>query len=124
MVLERAEQQLALGESVVLDATWQFESHRQAARRLAGAAGASIVELRCECPGDLASIRMQKRRNEGTDPSEVTSEAARHIAVRFDPWPEAVALDTSGWLPAAIRAATKHIAESRPSMSYQGEPHG
>lgn len=94
-MLRRADERLRLGHSVVLDATWYDGGHREQARAVAEAAVADVVELRCTLPPDVAAERIVSRHRAGGDASDATPEVAREIALRMDPWPEAVGIDTS-----------------------------
>lgn len=85
---------LAAGEHVVLDATFADAARRSAVRALADEAIADLTELRCQAPVSVASARIARRLAEGTDPSEATPEVGRAIAAAFEPWPEALELDT------------------------------
>jgi aminoglycoside phosphotransferase family enzyme/predicted kinase len=95
-LLRRAGELLALGESVVLDATWADAGRRDAARRVAGQAVATVWERRCVVAPDEAAARIERRRAAGGDASDVSAELSRTLAARFDPWPEATEVDTSG----------------------------
>lgn len=94
-MLRRAEVALVRGESVVLDATWLQAPRRERVRRLASNTRSHLVELRCECPPELAEERIRARAAVGTDSSEATVAVARSMAVTATPWPEAVVVDTS-----------------------------
>jgi aminoglycoside phosphotransferase family enzyme/predicted kinase len=93
---------LAMGETVVLDATWSSAEHREHARRTAAQAFSPIVELRCAAPADLAVERIRARRGTG-DPSDADPDIARRLADDFEPWPEATVLETTA--PRAVTAA-------------------
>lgn len=91
-MLAAARARLALGETTVLDASWSATAERQAARELARAAGAEVVEVRCVAPAAVAGGRIAARTG---DPSEATAAIAARMARDADPWPEAHALDTA-----------------------------
>ena len=95
-LLDRARAALGLGESVVLDASWSSGRHRQAAAELAATTSSDLVELRCVVAPDIAGQRIRRRLAAGGDPSDATPDVAAAMATRFDPWPEATVLDTSG----------------------------
>lgn len=84
---------LALGEHVVLDATFRDACERAAVRALADDAVADLTELRCVLDPAEAARRVEQRRRQGDDPSEAGPEVALELAASFDPWPEAVAMD-------------------------------
>ena len=52
---------LALGESVVLDASWGSARHRAGARSVAHATSSDLREICCVAPGDLAVRRVAAR---------------------------------------------------------------
>ncbi len=88
-MLERAAAHLALGESVVLDASWSEHGRRDGARQLARSAGAGLVEIACRLAPALAIARINRRRAAGEGPSDATAEIAVRLAASADPWPEA-----------------------------------
>jgi aminoglycoside phosphotransferase family enzyme/predicted kinase len=92
-LMHRARWLLERGESTVLDATWGDATWRDEARRVAAAAHAELIELRCTAPVELAAQRAAER---GPDASDAGPDIAVELASRFDAWPEATALDTSG----------------------------
>lgn len=104
---------LAMGETVVLDATWSSAALREHARRTAAEAFSPVVELRCQAPVDVAAERVRARRGTG-DPSDADPDVARRLASDFDPWPEATALDTTS--PRA-ETAVAALAAMRPDHS-------
>jgi len=91
-IVRRAADLLALGESVILDATWRSAQHRQAAADAAAGAAADLVQLRCTIPSQLAASRVADR---APGVSDATPEIAARLAAEEAPWPEAVAIDTS-----------------------------
>ena len=112
-LLNRASALLASGESVVLDATWNAREHRQAAAQVAERTSADLVELRCEVPADLAALRLDHRTG---GPSDADAQGAAALAQRQDPCPQAVTIDTSGPLEAAVGRA---MAAVRPYGAEQ-----
>jgi hypothetical protein len=94
-MLRRAEVALALGELVVLDASWTAERCRDDARAVAARTHADLVELRCVAPSPLAARRIRRRAAAGGDPSDATPEIAAKLAVADDPWPTSATVDTS-----------------------------
>ncbi|MEW6471241.1 MAG: AAA family ATPase [Actinomycetota bacterium] len=104
-MLERSRTALELGESVVLDASWSAERHRQAARQLADATSSDLVELRCVAPPDVAEQRIRQRLAAGSDPSDATPAVAAAMAARFDDWPAASTVDTTGRVDASVDEA-------------------
>lgn len=95
-LLEHAGALLARGEPVILDASWGAETRRAAARALATASCAELVELRCDAPRTVTRARLEARAAEGKDASDATGAVADTMAAFADPWPEAVTVDTVG----------------------------
>ena len=60
--------------------------------------------MRCVAPPDVCRARVERRLARGTDASEATPEVADWIAARFEPWPEAIEIDTTGPQSAALDA--------------------
>ncbi|MDY7106378.1 MAG: AAA family ATPase [Actinomycetota bacterium] len=101
-LVRRARRLVALGEPVVLDASWQDASRRKAARVALVEAGASTTEVRCDLDPSLADERLEARRRGGRDASDATVEVARRVRDRFEPWPEAIVVDTSADVESCI----------------------
>ena len=97
-MLDRARRLLELGNSVILDATWPSSALRQSAATTAAAAAADFAMLRCVAPLDVAAARIADRRHQGNDPSDADGEVAAVLAAEFEPWPDAVEIDTTGSL--------------------------
>ncbi|WP_345575234.1 AAA family ATPase [Streptomyces prasinosporus] len=107
-LLDRASALLSSGESVVLDATWSDAARRAAALRVAERTSADLVALHCHVPGDVSAARLGTRAPGASDADlavAAATEAGEH------PWPEAVAVDTSGSLESAVARA---LAAVRP----------
>ncbi|MFF9113552.1 MULTISPECIES: AAA family ATPase [unclassified Streptomyces] len=107
-LLDRAAALLSSGESVVLDASWTDETQREAAVRMAERASADLVALHCHVPHEVSAARLSAR---GPGPSDADLEIATAMAARESPWPEAVAVDTSGPLESTVAQA---LAAVRP----------
>lgn len=119
-LLERAREATATGESVIVDASWTSEEFRRHARAAAAATRTALHEIRCEAPLDLAKKRVEERGLRGSDLSEATPEVVDLLAGRFDPWPEARPLDTSGSLDESVKSLVRTVA---PELSTPtGEP--
>lgn len=108
-LLDRAGPLLALGESVILDASWTGSGLRAGAGELADALAADVVELCCAAPATVASERATRRLRSRHDASDATAEVARAMAARFDPWPGATPIDTTGSEEEALRAALARV---------------
>lgn len=100
-MVSRAVALLGLGESVVLDATWNSAGHRQAAAAAAGETAADLVELRCTVPPQAMASRMAGRKS---GVSDATPAIAGRLAAEQDPWPQAHVIDTSDE-PGSARAS-------------------
>jgi aminoglycoside phosphotransferase family enzyme/predicted kinase len=94
-MLEWAAAALAMGETVVLDASWTSARWREQARTIAATSHAEVVELRCDAPTDVAAARMARRAAKGVDPSDATPLIAARMAAHADPWPEATTITTA-----------------------------
>ena len=94
LMIERAHLLLGHGESVILDATWSSAEVRAEARAVAADRRATIRELRCVAPSEVADARIRDRQAVGSDLSDATPEVARAMAATFAPWPEATVIDT------------------------------
>ncbi len=93
-LLDRAGALLDRAESVVLDASWNRAEYRRAARELAAAKGADIMEIECVLDAEIAKERIAARLAEGTDPSDARPELVDELRTRHESWPEAIAIDT------------------------------
>ena len=93
-LLARARTALALGESVVLDASWSDSRWRAAAAQIAEDTASALVEVLCVAPAALCEERMQRRAAQGRDPSEADPAVADSMASRFAAWPSAHRLET------------------------------
>ncbi|MCT2058294.1 bifunctional aminoglycoside phosphotransferase/ATP-binding protein [Dietzia cinnamea] len=95
-MLARAAASLALGRSVVLDATWLEPRRRAEAETVAADAHAELVEISCTAPRDELVRRITDRARAGSDPSEATIEVLDDQLARPAAWPEAIEVDTVG----------------------------
>lgn len=109
-LLRRARPALAAGETVVLDASWSDAAWRQRAAEVAGATASDLVALRCDVAPAVAAARVAGRVGGASD---ATPEVAAAMAADFDPWPDAVTVDTSG-APAVSLAAGGRAVDARP----------
>lgn len=92
-LVDRAENLLSHGESVVLDASWTREAHRQPAARAAERTASDLVALQCTAPREVAAQRMRDRTSGASDADE---QVAAAMAAQTDPWPAAHTLSTTG----------------------------
>ena len=89
----RATELLGLGETVVLDASWNSAELRQAALEVACKTRSHVVQLRCWAPETTTAHRLATRTGSISD---ATPEIARHMATGVHPWPEAHTVLTAG----------------------------
>ena len=108
-LLERAKRRLALGEPVILDASWTDPAHRAAARRLAARRSADLVEIECSAPLEVAMERIRARREAGIGPSDATPELARRMAERRRGVETARPLDTHRSLESVVSDALRAV---------------
>ncbi|MEV5302688.1 AAA family ATPase [Amycolatopsis methanolica] len=94
-MLRRAADLLALGETVVLDASWSDAGQRRAAAEVAETACSPVLPLRCWAPEAVTAHRLAARADSLSD---ATPEIARHMASDVHPWPEAHTVLTAGQL--------------------------
>ncbi|MDT0305194.1 bifunctional aminoglycoside phosphotransferase/ATP-binding protein [Streptomonospora wellingtoniae] len=94
-LLDRARRLLAMGESVVLDASFADTRHRHGARDLAEEAQADLTEIHCTAPADEIDRRLTRRAREADSVSDADARVARRMEAAFAEWPEAVVVDTS-----------------------------
>ncbi len=128
-LLHRAAALLALGESVILDASWTPPQQRAAAAAIASQSTADLVQLRCAAPAGLAARRMARRKG---DASDADPAIAAQLAAHQAPWPAAITIGTgddtgpagehSGPVRQALAAIRPHGPEHvwrriRPSMA-------
>jgi len=104
-IARQAELLMRRGLSVVLDSTWRSAESRAPVRALATDCDAHITELQCDLPRAVAKERIARRMASVYNPSDATPELVDFIADRFDPWPEATTIDTSGTVAASVAGA-------------------
>jgi aminoglycoside phosphotransferase family enzyme/predicted kinase len=107
-LLDRAETLLALGETVVLDASWTTQSHRDLAAAVAVRTHSRLVPLLCQAPPAITDARMRTRTGSLFDADPVV---AARMAEEMDPWPQATAVSTVDSLADSLTQAAVAIAE-------------
>lgn len=120
----RAGELLALGETVVLDASWNAAPHRALAAAAAARTSSPLVAIRCVAPETTAAQRITARAGALSD---ATPEIARRMAADADPWPEAHPLPTTGTPAESLaRAVACLLPEHRksPQRRHSGPPGG
>ncbi|MGV1009141.1 MAG: AAA family ATPase [Dermatophilaceae bacterium] len=93
-LMQRAAALLALGETVVLDASFSDARWRAVALAMAERLAADCTEVRCVLPASLAADRMRQRARRGGDVSDATPEVAARMAGDAAPWPTALEVHT------------------------------
>lgn len=91
-MLRRAGLLLAMGESVVLDATWGHRDERRRVKELARNAVAELAVFECELPADEAARRISGR----VGVSDADQDVARRLRAEMVPWAGSHHVDTSG----------------------------
>lgn len=106
-ILARAERRLALGESVIVDASWTRADHREGAAETARRMEADLVPLRCEPPADASQQRLRTRSRGASDADE---DIAGTMAARAQPWPQAIPVNTGGSPSDSVNQAARERA--------------
>ncbi|WP_228941646.1 AAA family ATPase [Nocardioides sp. Leaf374] len=114
-MLRRAGRLLAMGETVVLDATWGDDAHREQARRLAAGSSAALVALRCSLSLASAQERIGRR---SAGPSDADADIAARARAAWSPWPDAHRVDTA--LPAEECVDRAADVVARTSAAVEG----
>jgi len=108
-MLARARKLLAMGESVVLDATWPTRALRSRAAAAARETASDLVAIRCLADRARCDDRILARRGKPGVTSDVTPAIAASIERRFEAWPQAIELDTTGLEDAAVDTALEAL---------------
>jgi aminoglycoside phosphotransferase family enzyme/predicted kinase len=93
-LLHRAQLALERGISVVIDASWTAEEHREVARRLAASTSVALIEVECRADLDLCRSRLTRRT--GPHPSDADPRMLEDLSAAAAPWPQAVPIPTDG----------------------------
>ncbi|WP_410645032.1 AAA family ATPase [Amycolatopsis sp. lyj-346] len=112
----RAGELLALGETVVLDASWTAARHRKLAVAAAERTSSPLTAVQCRAPEETAAQRITART--GTL-SDATPEIAHRMAADADPWPEAHPLTTSSTPAESLVHALACLAPEHPKSPAQ-----
>jgi len=95
-LLVQAERRLRAGRSVILDATFGRAVHRRRTAALARAVGGVFVAVECRCHVKVARQRLESRaRPDYAGPSDAGWDVYRAMRRTFEPWPEAVQVQTT-----------------------------
>jgi predicted kinase len=107
--LRRAELLLAMGHSVVLDASWTRAHHRDLARVLAERCHAEFAEIECILDPAIARERIARRLSNPWNPSDATPDVVDFLAARRDPWPTAIVVSTAPAPQEVTRGAIERL---------------
>lgn len=110
-LLDRADQLLARGEPVVLDASWGEPEWREAGEALARRRSAAWVPIRCETPLGVAHDRIRRRAAADDSASDAGPEVLDQLAARTPAWPDALALDATGSPEGVGRRAAELVSQ-------------
>ncbi|WP_083981746.1 AAA family ATPase [Actinomadura chibensis] len=110
------------GETVILDASWTSQQHRDLLTATAAREHATLTALRCHAPQTLTFERIRTRTR---NPSDADTAIAAAMSTHTDPWPQATTINTAGPLTTALTQAlttirphnTQHLWPHRPTLS-------
>jgi aminoglycoside phosphotransferase family enzyme/predicted kinase len=97
-LLRRAVDHLEMGRSVVLDASWASADRRAAAVQVAERTSSDLSQFRCVVSEAAADQRILAR----SSASDADPAVAVQVRRRFADWPDALPIDTSGSVDAAV----------------------
>jgi predicted kinase len=92
-LLKKAEERLQSGESVILDASYQYGHDRQDAKTLARKLNCRVYFILCQCPEEEMQRRMAKRAKDPAAVSDGRWEIYLQQKKRFEPPDELAASD-------------------------------
>ncbi|NMO57276.1 AAA family ATPase [Actinoplanes sp. TBRC 11911] len=110
-LLHRAERLLGRGETVILDASWTAERHREAARALGAATHSRVREIRCTA--DRATVNERLARRAG-GMSDADAAIASAMAAAVAPWPQATDVATDQPVDDILDRALADVTLGRP----------
>jgi hypothetical protein len=105
-MLTRAGKLLALGESVVVDASWNDPRRRAEAAACATASHAELHQVCCSAPPELRRHRLRLR---APGPSDADAVIAARMERDTTPWPDAVTVATTGTVGEAVNTVLGHV---------------
>ena len=85
VMFRMADDLLAKGESVILDATFVAQSLRRRAAEVAARHGATFVIQQTQCPQEVSLARIARRTKENYESNAVTPEAYFNNVKKFEP---------------------------------------
>jgi predicted kinase len=80
---------------VILDASWPDADRRAAAARVARETESDLTAFVCRVDPSIADARAARRAELATDASDAGPAITAELRARFEPWPDAVVVDTS-----------------------------
>jgi aminoglycoside phosphotransferase family enzyme/predicted kinase len=95
-LLAAAAEELRHGQSVLLDASWPDADRRAAAARVARETDSELTAFVCRVEPSIADARAARRAALATDASDAGPAITAELRARFEPWPDAVTIDTDG----------------------------
>jgi uncharacterized protein len=113
-LVQRAEERLRAGLSVILDATFQRGESIAAAHRLAKRCTAKFLALQCVCSPETAKARIGRRLSEGHDASQANADVYEQQRQNCQPWPALVprcCIDTIQPLDAQVQAVWHELRQ-------------
>lgn len=118
-LVEQAEKAVEAGQTVILDASWISDRHRDLARNMSRRVGADVVELECSVSPAMAKARIAERRAERRDASDAAADTVDRMAARRDDWPTSHRIETDGPLARSLSRAFGHLIASQ---DHTGDP--
>jgi aminoglycoside phosphotransferase family enzyme/predicted kinase len=109
VMLSEAADLLRRGQSVILDASWIDAGCRTVAIDVAAECRAEPVQLRCVASRAVTRDRIMARRNRHEGASDATPVVAEAMEEAFDPWIDAIEIDTSGDICESVAIALDAI---------------
>jgi hypothetical protein len=85
VMFQMADDLLAKGDSVILDATFVTQSLRKRAAEVAARHGATFVVQQTQCPQEVSLARIAKRTKENYESNAVTPDAYFNNVKKFEP---------------------------------------
>jgi aminoglycoside phosphotransferase family enzyme/predicted kinase len=107
-LVRRTRELLGLGETVVLDASWNSAERRTDAADVAARTHSRLVPLRCWAPESTTAARLANRKDSISD---ATPEIAQHMSLNVHPWPEAHIILTAGTECDSLTQAMAYLTE-------------
>lgn len=126
-LLREADAIIREGRSVIVDASWSLGHLRHAAKVTAARVEATLGQVQCTVPREVAERRIAARRAEEEGGSEATPAIADAMAERFEPWTGSAAIDTSGDVDDTvidILGALEWSGSRQPSTAGRGADSG